>query len=125
MLPCYIKADETYEQIWELTFGLVFFATPHRGGNHAVFGDVVAEIARSMLRNPGNTFMATLKSDSHYLSTITDKIRQMLEDFQILSFYDTRPLGRLSLISITSQLYYECSISLILPLGCRSQISVA
>ncbi|KAI1355896.1 hypothetical protein F5Y01DRAFT_268006 [Xylaria sp. FL0043] len=92
------KADETYKRIWESTFGLVFFATPHRGGNHAGFGDIVAEVARHVLRNPGNTFLATLKSNSHYLSTITDDFRQMLEDFQIISFYETRPLGHFGLV---------------------------
>ncbi|KAF2967266.1 hypothetical protein GQX73_g6325 [Xylaria multiplex] len=92
------KADDMYNQIWKSTFGLVFFATPQQGGNHAGFGDIVAGIVRSISRNPGNTFMATLKSNSTVLNTITDDFRQMLEDFQILSFYETRPLGSFGIV---------------------------
>ncbi|KAI0908384.1 hypothetical protein F4823DRAFT_599089 [Ustulina deusta] len=92
------KADATYKQIWESTFGLVFFATPQQGGNHAGFGDVVASIARCVSGNPGNTFMAALKSNSPFLNTITDDFRQMLEDFQIISFYETRPLGSFGVV---------------------------
>ncbi|KAI1127791.1 hypothetical protein F5Y10DRAFT_277891 [Nemania abortiva] len=92
------KADATYKRIWESTFGLVFFATPQQGGNCAGFGDIVAGIARCVSRNPGNTFMAALKSNSPVLSTITDDFRQMLEDFQIISFYETRPLGSFGII---------------------------
>ncbi|KAI1418947.1 hypothetical protein F5Y12DRAFT_721376 [Xylaria sp. FL1777] len=92
------KADATYKNIWESTIALVFFATPQQGGNHAGFGDIVASIGRCMTRNPGNTFMDALKSNSAVLSIITDDFRQMLEDFQIISFYETRPLGSFGLI---------------------------
>ncbi|KAI1177631.1 hypothetical protein F4777DRAFT_540755 [Nemania sp. FL0916] len=92
------KSDATYKQIWESTFGLVFFATPQQGGNHAGFGELLASIARSMLRNPSNTFMAALKGNSQVLSAITDDFRQMLEDFQIISFYETRPLGAFGIV---------------------------
>ncbi|GAP88045.1 hypothetical protein SAMD00023353_3200950 [Rosellinia necatrix] len=92
------KADATYNKIWRSTFGLVFFATPQQGGNHTGFGDVLASIARCVSRSPANTFMAALKGNSTFLSTITDDFRQMLEDFQILSFYETRPLGSLGIV---------------------------
>ncbi|KAI0805694.1 hypothetical protein GGR55DRAFT_690408 [Xylaria sp. FL0064] len=75
------KADETYKRIC-----------------NASFGDIVAEVARHVLRNAGNTFLATLKSNSHYLNMITDDFRQMLEDFQIISFYETRPLGHFGFV---------------------------
>ncbi|KAI0897700.1 hypothetical protein F4806DRAFT_494425 [Annulohypoxylon nitens] len=86
------KADQTYETIVKSTFGIAFLATPHRGGNHAGIGEVVAKVARSMLGNPNNTFMRALKKDSQFLDTISDDFRQLLEDFQILSFYETQPL---------------------------------
>ncbi|KAI0881123.1 uncharacterized protein GGS22DRAFT_192610 [Annulohypoxylon maeteangense] len=92
------KADETYKMIWGSTYGIVFFGTPHKGGNHAGMGDMVAKIARSILGNPNNTFMSSLKKDSQFLDTITDDFRQLLEDFQILSFYETQPLGRLGIV---------------------------
>ncbi|KAI0400737.1 hypothetical protein F4802DRAFT_583836 [Xylaria palmicola] len=92
------KADVAYEKIWASTFGLVFFATPQQGGNNAGLGDAVAGIARCVLGNPSNTFMTALKSSSTFLSIITDDFRQLLEDFQIISFYETRPLGPLGIV---------------------------
>ncbi|KAI0444937.1 hypothetical protein F4803DRAFT_560587 [Xylaria telfairii] len=92
------KSDATYNQIWESTFGLVFFATPQQGGNHAGFGDLIAGIARCISKNPTNTFMTALKSNSQFLNTITDDFRQMLEDFQVISFYETRPLGSFGVV---------------------------
>ncbi|KAI1200124.1 hypothetical protein F5X97DRAFT_294153 [Nemania serpens] len=92
------KADATYKPIWESTFGLVFFATPHQGGNHSGFGDVLAGIARGVSRNLDNTFMAALSKNSTFLSTITDDFRQMLEDFQIISFYETRRLAPFGIV---------------------------
>ncbi|KAI2633761.1 hypothetical protein GGS26DRAFT_554645 [Hypomontagnella submonticulosa] len=90
--------DETYESIQESTFGIAFFSTPHRGGNHAGIGSVVAKIARSVLGNPSNTFMDALRDGSSFLDIITDDFRQLIEDFQFLSFYETQPLGRLGVV---------------------------
>ncbi|KAI1462435.1 hypothetical protein F4805DRAFT_410628 [Annulohypoxylon moriforme] len=92
------KADETYKKIMGSTFGIAFFGTPHKGGVHAGMGDTVAKIARSILGNPNNTFMSALKKDSQFLDIITDDFRQLLEEFQILSFYETQPLGHMGII---------------------------
>ncbi|KAI5926246.1 hypothetical protein F4810DRAFT_586605 [Camillea tinctor] len=92
------KTDSSYRKIWESTFGLVFFGTPHRGGNHAGIGGVASSILRSLSGNPGNTFMEALQPGSLFLNSISDDFRQLLEGFQILSFYETRPLGRLGII---------------------------
>ncbi|XXG94019.1 hypothetical protein Hte_000270 [Hypoxylon texense] len=86
------KSDKTYEAIQKSTFGIVFFSTPHRGGNHAEVGDVVAKIARSMLGTPSNNFIDALKNNSA-MNTITSDFRQLLEEFQFLTFYETQPLG--------------------------------
>ncbi|TGJ83026.1 hypothetical protein E0Z10_g5747 [Xylaria hypoxylon] len=68
------------------------------GRNHVGLGDIAAGIARCVTRNPENTFMAALRSNSQMLCTITDDFRQMLKEFQIISFYKTRPLGRLGIV---------------------------
>ncbi|KAI1127532.1 hypothetical protein F5Y10DRAFT_193378 [Nemania abortiva] len=87
------KIDDNYEMIRTSTAGLVFFATPHRGGNHATVGDIVAKIARSVLSTPENTFMEALKRNSIFADTLIGDFRQQLEDYLILSFYETRPMG--------------------------------
>ncbi|KAI1409717.1 hypothetical protein F5Y13DRAFT_169327 [Hypoxylon sp. FL1857] len=92
------NTDRTYGMILKCTFGIAFLATPHEGGNHAGMGDVVAKVARSILGSPSNNFMSALKTGSLFLDTITDDFRQLLEDFQILSFYETQPLGRFGIV---------------------------
>lgn len=94
------KSDSTYENIWASTFGIAFFGTPHKGGNHAGLGDVAASIARIITGSPENTFMKALKARSEILDHMSDDFRQLLEDFQILSFYETRPMHPLGLVSI-------------------------
>lgn len=90
--------DRAYRAIRESTFGIAFFGTPHKGGNHAEVGDMVAKIARSLSGSPSNSFMDALKNNST-LNTITSDFRQLLEDFQFLTFYETRPLGRFGIVS--------------------------
>ncbi|KAI0102566.1 hypothetical protein GGR51DRAFT_286998 [Nemania sp. FL0031] len=92
------KSDKNYEPIHTSTAGLVFFATPHKGGNHAALGDVAAKIARGVLLYPSNTFMEALKRNSIFADTFIDDFRQHLEDYLILSFYETRPMGKLGII---------------------------
>ncbi|KAI1803224.1 hypothetical protein F4811DRAFT_525973 [Daldinia bambusicola] len=89
--------DRTYGSIEESTFGIAFFGTPHRGGNKAGIGGVVANIARSLLGNPDNTFMSAVREGA-FLELIDDDFRQLLENFQILTFYETRPLGRFGIV---------------------------
>ncbi|KAI1450024.1 hypothetical protein F5Y02DRAFT_413701 [Annulohypoxylon stygium] len=89
--------DETYKSIRKSTFGVVFFATPHKGGSHTEVGDIVAKIARSLNGSPSNNFMDALKGNS-ILSTISNDFRQLLEDLQFLSFYETQPLGRFGIV---------------------------
>lgn len=93
------KSDPSYEEIWQSTFGLVFFGTPHRGGNRASLGDRIANLVRALAGSPNNTFMEALKAESLFLGTLTDDFRQLLEQFRILSFYETRPLGRFGIVS--------------------------
>ncbi|KAF8242777.1 hypothetical protein K440DRAFT_656415 [Wilcoxina mikolae CBS 423.85] len=92
------KLDPTYESIRNLTYGIVFFATPHQGGNFASLGSIAATIARVTLMNPKNSFMEALKADSLFADSIINDFRHQLEDFYVLSFYETLSLKKLGLI---------------------------
>ncbi|KAI1765268.1 hypothetical protein GGR53DRAFT_490515 [Hypoxylon sp. FL1150] len=89
--------DKTYNAIRQATFGIAFFGTPHKGGNHADVGDVAAKIARAILGSPSNNFMSALKGSSAMNDTTRD-FRQLLEEFQFLTFYETRPLDYFGII---------------------------
>ncbi|KAI0876688.1 hypothetical protein GGS24DRAFT_498665 [Hypoxylon argillaceum] len=94
------KVEKPYKQIQESTFGLIFFAAPQQVGNldSACFGRVLARVARGITGDSMTPLVASLINGSPYLNTYADNFRQMLDGFQILSFYETRPLGRFGII---------------------------
>ena len=92
------KLDDSYKSIREATYGIVFFGTPHQGGNFAKLGDIAASITRGVLRNPSNSFMEALKKDSMFSDTLVGDFRHQLEDYHVLSFFETLPMGKLGLV---------------------------
>ncbi|KAA6408308.1 MAG: hypothetical protein FRX48_08050 [Lasallia pustulata] len=92
------KLDDSYKSIREATYGIAFFGTPHQGGNFAKLGDIPASIIRGVLQNPSSTFMEALKKDSLFSDTLVGDFRHQLEDYHVLSFFETLPMGRLGLI---------------------------
>jgi protein SERAC1 len=86
------KNNDTYHNIRAATFGLVFFATPHRGGNHAKLGDIAANIAKAVLNTSTNTFMDHLQKDSVLSEDLQHFFKHQVENYFILSFYETIPL---------------------------------
>jgi len=92
------KLDDSYRQIRTATYGIAFFGTPHQGGNHTYLGDIASSIARAVLRNPRPNFMEALKGDSLFADTFVQHFRQLLEDYYILSFFETRPFKKLGTI---------------------------
>jgi hypothetical protein len=44
--------------------------------------------------------MEALKKDSLFSDTLVDHFRHQLEDYYVLSFYETLPLGRLGLVCV-------------------------
>jgi hypothetical protein len=97
------KLDDTYKAIRDATYGIAFFGTPHQGGNFAKLGDIAASIVRGVLNNPKNTFMEALKKDSLFSDTLVDDFRHQLEDYYVLSFYETRQMGKLGLVCVYTQ----------------------
>lgn len=62
-------------------------------------GKIAATIVRAVFANPQNSFIDALEKDSLFADTIIHDFRNMLEDYNILSFYETRPLPGLGIVS--------------------------
>jgi len=92
------KLSEKHTSIRTSTYGIVFFGTPHQGGNHAKLGDIAATVVKTVLRNPNNTFMESLRKDSLYSEELIQNFRHQLEDYYVLSFFETRPFKKFGLI---------------------------
>jgi hypothetical protein len=93
------KLDDKYASIRIATHGLIFFATPHQGGEYAKLGDIAAKIVRKVCQNPTNSFMEALKKDSLFADSNSKDFRNLLEDYYVLSFFETRSLGSMGLLS--------------------------
>jgi hypothetical protein len=92
------KLDDSYKAIRDATYGIAFFGTPHQGGNFATLGDIAASIVRGVLWSPTNTFIKALKKDSLFSDTLIDDFRHQLEDYYVLSFFETLPMRKLGLV---------------------------
>ncbi len=92
------RLDNVYEAIRKAARGIAFFGTPHRGGNHANIGSILSNVVRGTLRNPKNSFMDALKANSVFTDDVSRDFRHQLEDYKILSVYETLPFKKLGLI---------------------------
>ncbi len=112
------KLDETYDAIRLATYGIVFFATPHQGGNYAKLGDIAAKIAKGCLRNEDNHFMEALKKDSLFGQELIENFRHQIEDYYVLSFVETLQYKKIGLVRHLSLLFQLINQQTIIALDC-------
>ena len=112
------RLDRTYQSIHDSTYGLAFFGTPHRGSGFAKFGDVAVSIVRGVLHNPKNTFMDALKRNSIFSDNIVDDFRHQIEQYQILSFYETETTKNLGIVGV----YAQMIAAILIILDCRQKV---
>ncbi|KAK1506349.1 hypothetical protein CTAM01_03684 [Colletotrichum tamarilloi] len=85
------RQNERYKAIYDATYGMAFFGTPHNGSKLASLASVVANVFSVVLRNPQPSFMEALKRNSLFADVIRDDFRHGLEKFHVLSYYETIP----------------------------------
>ncbi|KAH7459835.1 hypothetical protein FOMA001_g19874 [Fusarium oxysporum f. sp. matthiolae] len=90
--------DVTYKSIVEATRLLVFFATPHQGGNYASLGDIVAKIVRTGMSKPRNDLLDALKENSDQAMQRFEQGRHLPEKCLVVSFYEGDSYGKIGLI---------------------------
>ncbi|KAH7233835.1 uncharacterized protein BKA55DRAFT_598050 [Fusarium redolens] len=90
--------DVAYRSIVEATRLLVFFATPHQGGNYASLGDIVAKIVRTGMSKPRNDLLDALKENSDQATQRFEQARHLPEKCLVVSFYEGDPYGKIGLI---------------------------
>ncbi|OTB19701.1 hypothetical protein K445DRAFT_52537 [Daldinia sp. EC12] len=91
--------DIIYRPILEATRLLVFFATPHRGGNYANIGDVVAKIVKFGSGNRrNNKLLDELKRNSDSATKRFAQSRHIYERCLIVNFFEGESYGKLGII---------------------------
>ena len=86
--------DESYHDILQATQLLVFFGTPHQGGNLASVGDYVANMYLAMTGKPRNDLVNALKETSDSATKRYEQFRHKLEDFLVISCFEGLPYSK-------------------------------
>ena len=81
-----------YSCIKVSTRGLVFFATPHAGGNLAGLADVAANFTSAMTSSAKNSLLKTLKQNSLLNEISKDQFRPQLGDYEVLTFIESKKM---------------------------------
>ncbi|SPO04151.1 uncharacterized protein DNG_06834 [Cephalotrichum gorgonifer] len=90
--------NRSFKAISDAARLLVFFATPHQGGNYATIGEVVAKIVRAGLRKPGNDLLRALQKDSDVATRRFEQSRHLYDRCLVVSFFESESYGKLGLI---------------------------
>lgn len=88
--------EAQYSRIKDSTKGIVFFGTPHRGSDKATYGSILANVATTMMRKPSSKLINALKTNSDDLEELTARFRFQAPDYQILTFYEMKPMKMFS-----------------------------
>lgn len=86
------RIDPLYKCLKASTCGLVFFATPHRGGEGAGVAKAAADICSAFTGQPRNKLLESLKSKSLITELSSDQFRHQLDDFEVLSLIERRKM---------------------------------
>jgi hypothetical protein len=87
--------DRVYGSIKKCTRGLIFFGTPHRGGNGATIGSVIRNIAVFFSGNERNQLVDVVQRDSDALDRLTGDFQNQYEDYEFLSVVETQGAVRI------------------------------
>lgn len=103
------KLNPAYVDIITSIRLLVFFATPHLGGNYSGIGNLAAKLVRTGLGAPSNDLLDGLKSGSRDVIRRFEQARYLPDACLVISFYETLSYGRLGLVRY-QQISYACII---------------
>lgn len=79
----------------------MFFGTPHQGSSKADYGKILANVATGVMHKPKSKLMNALQSNSDTLMKLTSEFKFEAPKMQILTFYETKPMGVFSGLVIT------------------------
>jgi hypothetical protein len=97
-----VKAVQTNEEdhptiatLYKATYGILFFATPHKG---LMIEDIQAMIARTE-NHPRNVLLQQIDRKSDLLISQLVDFKNLIRDRKIVSFYETEQTRRLEWVS--------------------------
>jgi len=84
------RNNPRYELLHQSTSGLVFFGTPHEGGDKTLvsLGNLATRVAQHMFRQPPSDIIEALKDGSLFADVLQDNWRHQLTRYKIVFFYE-------------------------------------
>lgn len=86
--------NEVRKKAFECTLGILFYGTPHRGGNYVDLGGALAHVVKATGHTLSTQVLSNLKHDSELLELLRKEFGKMLDAdrFDVHSFYETKGL---------------------------------
>jgi hypothetical protein len=78
--------------ISDMTVGIIFLSTPHRGSEKASYGEFLARVATKVMHKPAPALINVLRANSDTLMRLTTEFRFQLPNYQVCSFYEMKPM---------------------------------
>ncbi|EFY94038.2 hypothetical protein MAA_10501 [Metarhizium robertsii ARSEF 23] len=94
------RIEQRYSSISKSTIGIIFLGTPHRGSEKAAYGKLLATLAATVMNRPPPRLLNALQTNSSELMRLTTDFRFQLPRYEVFSFYETKPVGKLSTLVV-------------------------
>ena len=79
--------NEDHRALKLSTYGIIFFGTPHNGGEHVKLGQILLQIADLFL-DVNDRALKSMDPDSEFLATQTDRYTNISSDFETVFAYE-------------------------------------
>jgi len=94
------RIEPQYRCLEEMTIGILFFGTPHRGTEKAAYGAILAKIATTVLNKPNPSLLNALQTNSNELMRLSSEFKFRLAQYQVVSFYELKPMAMFSTLIV-------------------------
>jgi hypothetical protein len=107
--------DRVYGQLRQNTKSIVFFATPHRGGNNTTIGQIAVNVVKFFTGNLKNDLVESLQKNSKTLAQLSADFSHQYEDYNFVSVVETKGLIKAPFRTVSSAWYATMDVTDIPP----------
>jgi hypothetical protein len=119
------KLNERYSVLRESTRALVFFGTPHRGGNNVSLGKVAANIVVSVSGAANNNIMDYLAKNSLLSQQANEDFGYQVHNYRVVTFFERLPTKLKGVGSLGNHIRAMVVEEESAKLGCTDEILIA
>ena len=83
--------DGKHATTWVFTYGILFFAVPHRATSDATWGKIAGNIIRVYNSTQNTSFLSSIDRDSAYNERLNESFKPLLEAYVFCSICETLP----------------------------------